>query len=178
MVQRKSVTLTRPRPRPWKGLHPWHKARAFSPLPPSPQVTRSGHRARLRVEVHVSTPLALNCATFARRYTRREHTSLSPPRAPGATPHLGPPGPSQAEVPSPPRKGLSSHSPESPFTGSVVTGPRLLLIGHLLTSVLSPGMYLLPKSMVRKCPNVLPPRLLPPPPAATLWACSASVLSP
>lgn len=165
------------------GTKPW----AFSPLPPSPQVTRSGHRPRLRVEVHVSTPLALNCTTFARRYTRREHTSFSPPRAPGVTPpsdlptpgatwgHLGP-GPSQAEVPSPPRKGLSYNNPESPFTGSVVTGPPLLLIGHLLTPVLSPGTYLLPKSVVRKCPNVLPPRLLPPP-AATLRACSASVLS-
>lgn len=90
-------------------------------------------------------------------------------------PHQGPPGPSQAEVPS--RMDLSYNSPESPFTGSVVTGPRLLLIGHLLTPVLSPGMYLLPKSVVRKCPNVLPLRLLPPPPAATLRACSASVLS-
>lgn len=45
--------------------------------------------------------------------------------------HLGP-GPSQVEVPSPPRKGLSYNNPESPFTGSVVTGAPLLLIGHLL----------------------------------------------
>lgn len=184
MVQRKSVTLTCPGPRPWKGLRPWYKALGFLPFasqPPGdsqwPQTQAQGggpclHTSSLEL-YHVCKKVHTAGAHII--FTTQSTWCDSALGSTHTWGHLGP-GPSQAEVPSPPRKGLSYNNPESPFTGSVVTGPPLLLIGHLLTPVLSPGTYLLPKSVVRKCPNVLPPRLLPPP-AATLRACSASVLS-